>query len=352
MRYYSLVLSDPATGQVLVPDPVTRRFIPTAPSAAAATYTSLAGNPALGVTIPGALNVEIDIPVVPFATPQGQGYVRIWGVSLAEIAQSADLNRPNPATMLDITVYAGMQRGLPLAKPQQAGIIASGKVYQAFGNWQGVEQSLDLVLFPGTGSPSAPANIQWSWPAGTPLAQALSATLSAAFPGYQQSITISPNLVLPNDETGSYSSLVELAQYVKAISFKVVGGGYAGVDIVLQQGRFIAYDGTGTTNPIQLLFEDMVGQPTWIDAATINLALVMRADLHVGDQIKLPQGLISPFILTPPQVLAPPGTAARNQSAFSGTYQVTEVHHFGNFRQPDANSWVTMINAAALPKAA
>jgi len=42
-------------------------------------------------------------------------------------------------------------------------------------------------------------------------------------------------------------------------------------------------------------------------------------------------------------------SALVNQAAAQqGTFLVTSIHHFGNFRQPDAYSWVTEFNAAAL----
>src|SRR5579875_2215617 len=147
MRYYSIIISDPATGQVLVPDPVTRKFTRVEPGPLAATYTSLAGNPALGVTLPGALNIELDVPVSPMSTPLAGSYLRVWGISLQEIAQWNDLQGKA------IDVYAGMQKGLPLAKPQQAGLIFHGKIFQAFGNWQGTNQTLDLIINPDLGTP-------------------------------------------------------------------------------------------------------------------------------------------------------------------------------------------------------
>ena len=35
--------------------------------------------------LPGALLVELDIPVAPFAQPAGAAYVKVWGIPLATI---------------------------------------------------------------------------------------------------------------------------------------------------------------------------------------------------------------------------------------------------------------------------
>jgi hypothetical protein len=36
----------------------------------------------------------------------------------------------------------------------------------------------------------------------------------------------------------------------------------------------------------------------------------------------------------------------RNSSVFQGNFQVTQVRHVGNYRQPDASAWATTIDAA------
>jgi hypothetical protein len=38
----------------------------------------------------------------------------------------------------------------------------------------------------------------------------------------------------------------------------------------------------------------------------------------------------------------------RSSSAFKGKFFVKEVHHFGNSRQPDAESWATAYTAVAV----
>jgi hypothetical protein len=309
VRYYTIIISDAVSGAEI------RR------------YTSFVN----GKTITGALNIELDVPVVPFATPMGAAIVRVWGIALQEISQASDLNGKA------IAVYAGMQKGLPLANPKQAGLIVQGFIFQAFGNWVLTDMTLDLIIQPSIGSAAAPKNIVLDWRAGTPLATAIAQTLSTAFPGYKQNISINPNLVLAHDEPGYYQSLIQFAQYVKQVSQNIIKGGYTGVDIVLTETSFSVYDGTTQKSPTLIAFNDLIGQPTWIESPVIQVRCVMRADLAVGDYVKLPPTLAT----NTPQSFS----QFRSKSVFQGVFQIIQMRHVGNFRQPDAASWVTNIDA-------
>jgi len=311
MRYYNIVISDPTTGS-----PVK-------------TYSSLQAN---GQNNPGALTVEIDIPLYAMASPMGAAYIKVWGIGLADISQGSNLNGKN------IQVSAGMSKGLPLANPAQAGLILEGTIFQAYGNWQGENQSLDIVCYPYSGTINDTANLVLNWKAGMQLGTAITNTLTTAFPQYKSTVNISQNLVLSHDEPGFYGTLVQFAQYVKQVSQAIVGGTYSGVSMLVKNNQIIVYDGTTTATPKQLNFVDMIGQPTWIAPQTINVRCVLRGDISVGDYIELPQGSVT--ITT--QASQP---QARDRSAQQGVFQVTVVRHIGNSRQADANSWVTSIDA-------
>ena len=312
MRYYKIVLTNPETGN-------------------ARTFTSLSPE---GKNLPGALNVELDVPVVPFATPYGAAFVHVDGVSLADIGQASDFNGSA------ISVYAGMTKGLPLANPAQAGLIAQGYVFQAYGNWIGTEQSLDLIINPGTGTGADPKNIVFNWKKGTPFADAVTSTLTTAFPGYTVAVSVNPRLVLPADEVGYYATTGQFAAYLKSMTAAILGGGYAGVDVILTEKAFSVYDGSTISAPKAIAFPDMIGQPTWIDPLTVQVKLVMRADLGVGDFIKFPPAQVTNPGTTSPFVNA--------KSTFQGAFQVGAIRHVGNFRQPDAASWVTVVNAYSI----
>lgn len=292
-----------------------------------AVYTSYVD----GSTDPGALQIELDIPVAPYATPLGGALVRIWGVALTVISQASDFNGKS------IKVFGGMQKGLPLANPAQSGLLVSGTIFQAFGNWIGTNQTVDFVIVTDGASAATPQNVVINWKKGTKLSDAVASTLSTAAPSLGRNISISPDLVLNADETGFFQSITQFAQYVKKVSADIVGGTYQGVDIVLRESTFSVYDGTTPTPPVQISFNDLIGQPTWIEPLTIQLNCVMRADLSVGDYVKMPQALVT----TTQQSLS----QYRDSSVFQGVFQIVLIRHVGSFRQPDASAWITTINA-------
>lgn len=332
MRYYNLIISDPKSGQVWKPSNTANGFTK---SAGGSTFTSFVN----GQTLPGALNIEFDFPVFPMNQPQGQSWIRVWGVGLGMIGQAANLNGAN------FQLSAGMQKGLPLANPAQAGLIMQGTIFQAYGNWQGVNQTLELICNPGAAGVGK--DIQWNWPANTSLASAIAASLTQAFPGYKQSINIA-SLILPSTEPAHYNNIWNFGAYLteltQVIGAQIYGQNYSGVQLKIVGNTIYAYDSTITQTPIQLAFQDLVGQPTWIDPATVNLKTVLRSDIAVGTAIKFPPGITSPFALTS-QAAAVPNAPASSKTAFQGVFTVNEAHHFGNFRQADANSWVTTFNA-------
>ena len=309
-------------------------------------YTSQAN----GQNVPGALNVEMDISVTSFDTPIGGSYVRVWGISLQDIGQASDLNNNL------ISVFGGMAKGLPLANPKQFGLLTKGYIQQAFGNWIGVNMTLDLIILAGAGpnglgQNAAPKNIVLNWQPGTPLSSAIANALSTAFPGIKQNINIKQNLILPNHEPGPYSTIGEFSTYVRGISKSIVKDpNYVGVSITLENNEFQVQDGmingslpTGTT-PKEIVFTDLVGQPTWIEPNLIQVTCVMRADLKISDVIKLPKTLATTTAASLSQY--------RDSSVFQGNFKVQTIRHIGNFRVPAAEGWATTIECYPVGAAA
>jgi hypothetical protein len=70
----------------------------------------------------------------------------------------------------------------------------------------------------------------------------------------------------------------------------------------------------------------------------------MRADLQVGYNVKLPEG----FYGVQPNAPSIPYDY-RFQSAQQDRYNIIELRHVGNFRQPDGNSWATIVTCAFIP---
>lgn len=335
MRYYSIVITT-QSGTVVTP--------PGAAGGSQATYTSYPN----GQVQPSALDIEMDVSVAANATPAGQGdtgsIVRVWGISLQEITQAFNLNNNL------ISVYGGFQKGLPLANPAQAGLLFSGWIQQAYGNWIETDMTLDLVIQAGTGpngsnntgSHAHPANLVLNWQKGQNLSAALQQTLSTAFPGKTVQINISPNLVSQSaPQIGTYATLGELASAVQQTSKTVINqSSYPGVQIVFQQNTIKVFDGTTKTTAKQILFQDLIGQPTWMGPNTAQIKCPMRADINVGDQVTLPQ---AQFTTTPQSY-----SNLRNNSGFTGSWQVNSVRHIGRFRQPTADAWVSVFDLAQL----
>lgn len=326
MRYYLINLRRPARAAA--------GNQPAVPAAVLGSYRTQ--NP-LGQVLPNALDVDFDIPVSDFATPMSGGYVRIYGVDLGTLIQASDFN------LKEIEVYGGMQRGLPLAKAQQAGLLMAGTIQQAFGNWVGTEMTLDLIYTAGTTQPETPVNLTIDWRAGQLLADAIRATLRSAFPGYTASINISPRLVLQHDQPGFYGTPYQFARYIREVSRSIIRDeGYPGVRILLRDRKFVIQDATTRTTPARIDFNDLVGQITWLSANTLSITTVMRADLQTGDFLLLPANLSVLQTLTTPQSQS----QARAKDPFAGVFQINNVRHTGRFRGSGGQSWVSTFQVS------
>jgi len=321
LRYYKISISDPSN-----------------PNAGEQVYTSLVN----GQTDPGALQVELDCMITQSHTPSGSTLVKIWGVGLPAISQAKNLNPVVDGQSLKpkfCKVFGGFAKGLPLANPKQSGLLFQGNIQQAFGNWQGLEMSLELIIYPGQGEATIPKNIVLDWKANQKLSDAISNTLKTAFPDYKLDIAISDKLTLAYDQAGAYQTLVQFATAINVISRNIVQGNYPGVSMLIQEQTIRVYDGTSQKDPLELDFTDMIGQPTWIDVNVIMVKLAMRADLLPGAFIKLPKSAVN--VVTTAQSFS----QYRQGSVFQGSFQVQEVRHVGSFRVPDANAWCTIIKA-------
>jgi hypothetical protein len=335
MRYYNIALTDGTTGKPVLPA-----------SLGGVGITSLLPN---GKPNPAALNIEFDIPVVN-TTPGNQNQAAmlcIYGLGLQAITSAIDLSPPN--NTVNVKISAGMSKGLPLANPSQQGLIMSGRIFQAWGNWIGTEQTLNFWFTAngvGAGINDGVDNFPFVWLKGTQLKDALAQTLSTAYPGIKQNIAISPNLVLGNDEIGHYDSLTQLTDYVNSISKTIIGGTYQGVKIATIGDTVTAYDGTVAPQKSaikKIAFQDMIGQPIWIGQGRIQVKFVLRGDLAVNDTINIPPSFAT--------TSANSQLSFRDKSAQTGNFVVQTVQHFGNFRQSDAASWNTTVEAGTAPNA-
>lgn len=355
-RYYDVMLFDPGTKQLI------KRWTSHPNGAPASTWPD-----------PGAQDMELDLTIADYAVPDKVNFVRIYGVSFADIGQSQNWN-PNPtgqfspaaqvtnaapsnpaggpsqpkpanAKMIgaSIAVYGGMGKGLPLAVPDQAGLLISGTINEAFGNWQGTDLTLDLYVVAANVTGNQKANLSFHWPAGTPMATMITQTLNQAFPGYKIKMNISPDLVLTNDEPGFYGDLVSFSKYLHDISINILRNvvGYAGVRLWMgPNNTFIVDDGTSVSAPKQIAFTDLIGQPTWISTENINFTTVMRGDIQVGDIVELPKTMTTST--------AGSVVSMRDQLAFQGTFFIRSVRTIGRFRNPNGASWISVYEASLI----
>lgn len=375
MRYYGILIIN-RDGLVMVPNYNGRPgFTPVPYTDGLWSYTSMnAGmnQQQRGSTNPAALRVEMDIATTAQDAVCPNSFVRIHGVGLAEISQASNLNGA------EVQVFGGMAAGLPLANPNQAGLLCSGQIVQAFGNWIGVDQTLEFYVGASGSSPdssqvtgvpgttlapttnSTPAGFVFQWAAGQPLMVPLVNCLSQVFPQYAIVGAVHPGLVWSGaTTTGYYKTLPQLAQWISQKSISMISGyappvvpgpdTYSGVSIILFNNTIIISDGTTQTLPLQIQFQEIVGQPTWSQTNTVQTACVMRADVQVGDYVTLPdlpgitqQGSFNQFFN--PNPFGNGYSDQKSGTIFTGTFMVTAVRHVGDSRDPGATSWVTTID--------
>ncbi len=289
----------------------------------------------------GALNIEFDIPVVTYDIPAGNAFLKIWGVDLATLNQAALLNSKN------ITILAGMKEGLPLANeqvnqsPNRNGIIFQGSIFQAFGNWQGTEQSLDLIITTQLTprpqeAPKKRNPIIFNCKKGQSFSDAIAASMQAA--GISASVSTDGGVVATEPVIFQALGMSEFAQVLKVQSKRFSGASdYLGIQTCKTGDGYKFDDGTKQKNPISINFNDLIGQPTWLELLVVQLKTVMRSDIQVMDTVTMPKS----NILNRAKLLG----EVKEEIAFSGTALVKSVRHIGNFRQQDANSWVTVIDS-------
>lgn len=323
MRYYTIKLLN-SSGQIVAFSPSSGTFGTTTQGY---TWTSHPN----GVFNTAALNIELDVVAYPFGAFQGLSHLRVWGVGLPELAQASNL------TGYTVEIDAGMVAPYNLNITAAAGQILAGQVFQGYGNWEGVNQCLDLIIANGTILPEAASDISFSWKANTPLSDAITQSLSAAFPAYNLNMAIQ-RTVLGHDEAGHYNTLKAFSESLLEMTQTA---SYSGVQIRAAGDTIYVYDSSVAQPIISIQFADIIGQPTWISTASVSFACVLRGDIQVGNQIQFPTGLFTPYVLTT-QRAALPNAPSTNKMAFQGTFTVTEVHHYGNFRDANADSWRTV----------
>jgi len=287
-----------------------------------------------------ALKVELDVFQNWFHQSSQNGFVRIYGVSFADLNQATNLN-PIGTSFCGIQIEVGMSKGLPYANPSQAGLIINGSILQAFGNWQGTEVSLDLVVGPSNYSPNEEVNLSFNWKKGTTLQQAVEQCIrnEKSYQSIPINGSFSSDLVFTEDQPAQYVNLAQLSKYVNDISKKIIQKDtYLGASIAATSAGFLLYDGTTSTAKTKTIeFTDIVGNLTWIGTYILQAKLIMRSDLNIGDKIIFPKQV--PVINT-----AAGYSPLRSKIAFQGSFTINQVHHVGSSRQATGDDWVTIVD--------
>jgi hypothetical protein len=307
-----------------------------------------------GVNDPGALDIVFDIQLTLGATDSpysGSAHITVYGIPISVISQQSNFND------CQLQLYAGFGHGLPLAELQypHRGKILDGKIWPCFGNWVLNNTSIEFVVTPGKldqGGPTDPKNVIHNMPAGMQLSTAIQNALTIAYPGAQLNIAISPKLKLTYPDWGFHQSITQYAAYVKALSHSILGtpstSGYQGVKISMQGNTIKVTDGTTKGGAVNIIYEDLVGQPTWIGNQAIQVMTLLRADIGpTTDNAGNPQIILPPTLTTTTEQLGtiPQPGLNGNYLTFQGTWDVQKVRHIGHFRDPQWNSWLTIIEA-------
>lgn len=307
-----------------------------------------------------AQRIEFDLAVTTGATPAGGAWVRIWGPTKDQIDQAADFNGAA------ISLYGGMQNGLPLATQSvqagQPGLLISGTVFQAFGNWQGTIQTLEFVITPApldasintdparaaaaVGAPPPPQNFSFTWKQGSSLTDNVKAVLQQAYPAGSVTLSAADDITLLHDESGVFTDMRTFSSYVQGISRDIKGPTYSGLNITPSGDKsFLVFDNTKTNGSItKVTMFDLIGQVTWLTAYTVTFTTVLRSDVNIGDTVTFPPLAQAQAITT-----SDSQSQARTKNTFNGNWQITEyVRHVGDSRSPEAQSWVSVFQAAAM----
>jgi hypothetical protein len=301
---------------------------------------------------PGALRVDFDLPVV-FQTPGGSSdssglsgdvglaHLRIYGIPISEIAQSADY------TWKPIKIYGGMGEGLPLAKPEQSGLLVDGLIVRSWANWIGTLLTHDFSI---SGNPQAPNQFARNFVHNPAQGESLSSSVPRAVQnsgtGLTAQMNIHPDLAYSFSAPGVYPNLSTFADNLNTISRNIMNDPeYLGIRARVSGNTVYFYDFTQPANKTTTIdYTDLVGQPTWISPNTLQITCVLRADLSLGDAITLPplQGSVSSGLSAPGSEIPP---SLRNTLLFEGNFGVLQIRHVGNYKSPDALQWVTIITA-------
>ncbi|EKM5742883.1 hypothetical protein PU345_002160 [Enterobacter kobei] len=307
----------------------------------------------------GALDIEFDIQTLGAGLIAAQSSTLvIRGLPMSVMKQSVNLSQ------CVCTLNAGFGSiGLPLATSQSVhyGMVLEGQIYTPYANWQGANQSLNLGLINYAPMLKMTGTLRLSGQRGEKLGDMILRNMKEAYPGRRIVMSIADNLILPeNVQSAEYDNMGAYSMAIGSLSRGIMNDSkYPGIQIYMQKD-FIAvsdlmYPLAGVTHNIAL--EELIGQPSWEGFNSISVKVPLRADINVGDGLRLASytdcTIYSPYggfgtILTSNGGAAM--VARMQDTTFTGNFIVSGIRHVGAFRNPSADAWVSIITIVAVHK--
>jgi hypothetical protein len=210
---------------------------------------------------------------------------------------------------------------------------------------------LNLLVFPSLYTYGTPGNFVLNWITGTSLQDALTVALNTAFPNVGIVFNLSKTYTLGRSVQSLHNTLSQLAALVKSTT---ATPGFSGVTISTPINNTIVVSDnlnvTGQQQPKQIKYTDLIGQPTWVNTASMMVTTVMRGDIQVGSVVTMPQGPGGPGQVT----LAGVGSSGQSvqpsninyATAFQGQFRVNAIRQIGNSRDTGPTAWVTMFQCS------
>jgi hypothetical protein len=308
---------------------------------------------ALGATTENAASGESANTTSPGQpAPGGNAPAAASGQSLAVLNKSFRTNRAGFRS-LDRMPYARGRAGVGVTPHDDSGDGGSigGNGGGDGGGLGSFPSSVDIggivSSFIGGGFPglTRPLNLIHNMLENTPLSSAITQTLSTALPGMGMNVNISSLLKLAYQDSGVYQSMAQYATYINKLSRSIMGG--FGVHMASHNNTVYVSDLTKPGAPVVLTAFDFIGQPTWIDNVTVEIKVVMRADIKPFDTVTIPANTL--MNISGEAIIPLQSEQVRSVTLESMTFYVTSIRHIGDFRNPDGNYWCTIIQAITNP---
>jgi hypothetical protein len=239
-----------------------------------------------------------------------------------------------------------LRRSLPKAiAPGITPRDGNGGGFGGFGDVAGMMSTLAQGF--GGGFLTTPANLIHNLNPGQWLGDAISQTLTTAYPGTSVLPLLSKSLKTNYQDSGFYENLQQLTGYYKQLgqTLGALGGGTSGtsgIDTFIYDNRFIVTDWTQSMGDVTLAYTDLIGQPTWVAFNEVFFSSVLRADLLPVKTVGLPVvpsavNLLGTPVLTGEALIL----SQARQLIFNGSVTLYKVRHVGDSRSPDGAMWRT-----------